>query len=87
MANLLRDLNVQVRINGKAIVHDEEPQIVDIKLLNLDVTSLMAFISSLTCESCNWEFDQNILTEQAVRESLCSTKKFLDDLFQGMQNK
>lgn len=47
----------------------------------------MAFISSLTCESCNWEFDQNILTEQAVRESLFSTKKFLDDLFQGMQNK
>lgn len=69
-----------------AVVH-EESQFVDIKLLNVDVTTLMAFVSSLTCESCNWEFDLNILTEQAACESLASTKEFLDNLFQGIQNK
>lgn len=85
MKNSLRDLKIEVRINGKAVVH-EESQLVDIKLLNLDVTTLMAFVSSLTCESYDWEFDQEILTEQAVRESFASTKEFLDDLFHGIQN-
>lgn len=79
-------MNIEVRINGKAVSH-EESQFIDIKLLNLDVTTLMAFVSSLTCESCDWEFNQKILTEQAVQESLASTKEFLDDLFQGIQSK
>lgn len=82
LENSLRDLNIEVRVDGKAVVH-KESQIGDIKLLNLDVTTLMAFVSSLTCESCDWEFDQEILTEQAIRESLSSTKEFLDDLFRG----
>lgn len=44
---------------------------------------MMAFVSSLTCESCNFAFDQPILTQQAERESICPTKKYLDKLFQG----
>lgn len=86
MENSLQDLNIEVRINGKAVVH-EDSHFVDIRILNLDVTTLMAFVSSLTCESCDWEFDQKVLTEQAIRESLASTKEFLDDLFQGIRNK
>lgn len=51
--------------------------------LNLDVTTMMAFVSALTCESCDWNFTQQILSEQAQRERLASTKAFLDKLFQG----
>lgn len=86
MENSLRDLNIEVRINGRAVNH-QKSQVVDIKLLNLDVTTLMAFVSSLTCECCDYEFDLEILSQQAVRESLVSTKEFLDDLFQGIGNK
>lgn len=55
----------------------------NIKTLNLDVTTMMAYISALTCESYDWEFDQQILNEQAMRESLSSTKEFLDKQFEG----
>lgn len=79
----LGELNIEVRIDGKAVLASHEQEFVDIKTLNLDVTTMMASISSLTCESFDWEFDQSILTEQAIQESLSSTKVFLDELFKG----
>lgn len=75
-------MRIDVRINGKSRVEMEELT-GTISKLNLDVTTMMAFVSSLTCESCNWKFTQPILSEQAQRERLASTKTFLDELFQG----
>lgn len=80
----MNELNIEVRINGQSQKHapsNESAQ--DISKLNLDVTTMMAYVSSLTCESCNWEFDQPILNEQAIQESLQPTKNYLDELFQG----
>lgn len=54
-----------------------------ITTLNLDVTAIMAFVSSLTCESCDYQFTHSVLNEQAAKESISSTKQFLDDLFEG----
>lgn len=53
--------------------------------LNLDVTSMMAFVSNMTCETCNITFKQKILNDQASRERLKSTRAILDQLFQGTE--
>lgn len=75
-------MNIVVRINGKSKM--ESPMSSDtISKLNLDVTTMMAFVSALTCDSCKWKFTQPILADQAKRESLSSTKTFLDEIFQG----
>lgn len=84
LENSLRDLNIVVRINGKSNSFEDQPVQSNNDKLNLDVTALMAFVSALTCESCNFVFQQPILTEQAQSESLSSTKEFLDQTFQGI---
>lgn len=81
----LTKMQITVRINGK--IQDELVEAVEkneiTTKLNLDVTTMMAFVSNLTCESCDWLFSQPILNEQACRERKISTKLFLDELFQG----
>ncbi|XP_055305654.1 UPF0415 protein C7orf25 homolog isoform X2 [Sitodiplosis mosellana] len=86
LANSLEELHIDVRIDGtnKSSGEMNEPIGVNSKL-NLDVTTMMAFVSALTCESCDWEFTQKILSEQAHRERSTSTKTFLDELFQGKE--
>lgn len=79
----LNELGIEVRINGEfksKQTHDDE---CNITKLNLDVTTIMAYISSLTCGNYNWEFNEPILTEQAIKESLNPVKIHLDELFQG----
>lgn len=77
------ELHIVVRVNGKSInvIHDYTEN--NLCNINLDVTAMMAYCSSLTCESCNWKFKQPILTDQAKREQLNSTKKLLNEIFQG----
>ncbi|XP_031632321.1 UPF0415 protein C7orf25 homolog [Contarinia nasturtii] len=80
----LENLNIIVRIDGSS--RNEISQSVDtISKLNLDVTAMMAFVSSLTCESSMWEFNQPILSEQAQAERRSSTKAFLDKVFEGKE--
>lgn len=52
----------------------------------MDVTAMMAYVSSLTCESYDYEFKHNVLNEQAAKEATASTKQFLDDLFKGRRS-
>lgn len=75
-------MHIEVRVDGKSRCEINEPT-GSISTLNLDVTTMMAFVSALTCESCDWQFSQPILSEQAQRERLASTKAFLDRLFLG----
>lgn len=75
-------MHIEVRVDGKSRSEINEPT-GTISTLNLDVTTMMAFVSALTCESCDWQFSQPILSEQAQRERLASTKAFLDELFHG----
>lgn len=76
-------MQIVVRINGKTINDIAGQNEMNSCRVNLDVTAMMAYCSSLTCESCNWKFKQPILTDQAKREQSKSTKKFLVTLFQG----
>lgn len=69
-----------MRINGNGDLLAESEEI---NKLNLDVSTMMAFISNMTCEICDITFSQKILNDQARREQLVSTKAFLDELFQG----
>lgn len=79
-------MEISVRVDGKDLMENQSVQVYEpqITTLNLDVTTMMAFVSSMTCESCNFSFSQPILDEQARRERLVPTKKILDEIFKGM---
>lgn len=84
-SSLQEIFNIEVRINGKPQQLDTENKTdQNIKKLNLDVTTLMSCVSSLTCEPCKVTFDQPILMDQVRREALRPTKLILDKLFEGM---
>lgn len=51
--------------------------------LNLDVTTMLAFISAMTNGSSNWEYQEPILTEQALWERQSPVKTVLDRIFDG----
>lgn len=53
------------------------------KIFNLDVTTIMAYVSALTNGSYHWIFTQPILTEQAIRENECHVKEFLEEIFKN----
>lgn len=75
-------MGIEVRINGESQVSLEEPK--EISKLNLDVTSLIAYVSAQTNGSNNWQFTDPCLTEQAARERTQSVKMFLDSTFAGI---
>lgn len=74
-----------MRINGKFVNKTITSEVSEKKpgKINLDVTAMMAYCSSLTSECNDATFREPILTDQAKREKLCSTKTFLVKLFQG----
>lgn len=51
--------------------------------LNLDVTTMLAYISAMTNGSNNWEYQEPILTEQALWERQNPVKAELDRVFAG----
>ncbi|XP_071454940.1 UPF0415 protein C7orf25 homolog [Hetaerina americana] len=53
--------------------------------LNLDVTTLLAYVSALTNGGCNWNYKQPILREQAAQEMKHPVKPVLEALFEGKQ--
>lgn len=81
----LTELGIIVRINGVEenceVIETEILDTNEEKLLNLDVTTIMAYVSALTNGSYNWKFTQPILTEQAIRENKCHVKEFLEEQF------
>lgn len=52
--------------------------------LNLDVTTMLAYISAMTNGSAHWEFPEAVLTEQALWERQSPVKTVLDSVFEGM---
>lgn len=63
------NMQIIVRIVGDGELQSESNNIVK---LNLDVSTLMAYTSNMTCENCNSTFKQKILNDQAIRERLAS---------------
>lgn len=51
--------------------------------LNLDVTTMLAYVSAMTNGSSNWEYQEPILTEQASWERKNPVKKLLNAIFKG----
>lgn len=83
----LEQINISVRINGRRKEYNVETtdSVVFMNKLNLDVTTMMAFVSNLTCETCDCSFKEPILKEQAQREKIAPTKRFLDQTFDGKE--
>lgn len=51
--------------------------------LNLDVTTLLAYVSAMTNGSASWQYAEAILTEQAICERQKPVKATLDKIFDG----
>ncbi|XP_077286729.1 UPF0415 protein C7orf25 homolog [Arctopsyche grandis] len=60
-----------------------ENQITEVDTLNLDVTTMMAYVSNLTNGHCNFVFKQPLLSQQAAWEAQRPVKPDLERLFQG----
>lgn len=52
--------------------------------LNLDVTAMMAYVSSSTNGGCYATIDSVILADQAKREQSHHVKEMLDNIFEGL---
>ncbi|KAI8128122.1 hypothetical protein FF38_08146 [Lucilia cuprina] len=55
--------------------------LINVSTLNLDITTMLAYISNVCNGGCNWIFQEPILTEQAEKERECPLKPILDKLF------
>ncbi|CAG9559848.1 unnamed protein product [Danaus chrysippus] len=55
----------------------------DLNILNLDVTAMMAYVSNMTNGSCNYIFQQPVLTQQAEWEAERPVKPILEKLFEN----
>lgn len=62
-------------------------ELLNIDTLNLDITSMLAYVSSLTNGSNCWDFNEPILNQQAEWEVQSPVKPILDKLFEGTLNK
>lgn len=55
----------------------------NVNRLNLDVTTLLAYVSAMTNGSASWQYAEAILTEQAICERKKPVKATLDKIFDG----
>lgn len=69
--------------NNKAQDLNDFDAIQKVSTLNLDVTTLLAYVSAMTNGSSNWEYQEQILTEQASCERKNPVKKVLNTIFKG----
>lgn len=59
----------------------------DICKVNLDVSAMLAYVSSVTNGSCDkYEFSVPVLSQQAKWECLRPQKPILDDFFKGLNS-
>lgn len=77
-------MGIHVRINGQSVATDNYG-IENISKLNLDITTLLTYVSSQANGSANWEFKELLLNEQVCNERRNPVKPFLDSLFEGMR--
>uniref|UniRef100_A0A1B0A5B3 DUF1308 domain-containing protein n=1 Tax=Glossina pallidipes TaxID=7398 RepID=A0A1B0A5B3_GLOPL len=86
--NIESDLAEDLIKEGIEIASLEQPSdaadasdLSNVSTLNLDVTTLLAYISNVCNGSCYWKFQEPILTEQAEKERDTPLKPILDKLF------
>lgn len=76
----LEEIGVEVRsINGVHVRNEDTSQGIDV--LNLDVTTLIAYTSNLTNGYSHCEFGEHILNQQAEMERKNPVKSVLDKIF------
>lgn len=56
----------------------------DVEILNLDISTMLAYISELSNGGYNWIFKEKILTKQAENERKNPVKIILDKIFEGL---
>lgn len=82
LEEVLTDIGVEVAIIGD--IQNPLPTNDDsIDVLNLDVTTLIAYVSNLTNGSCDCKFGDHILDQQAEMERRHHVKPILDKLFEN----
>uniref|UniRef100_A0A182RE06 DUF1308 domain-containing protein n=1 Tax=Anopheles funestus TaxID=62324 RepID=A0A182RE06_ANOFN len=85
---LTEDLDEQTRndetaASGSSALQSPTNPKDEIRLLNVDVTTLIAYCSAMTNGSARWEFKQPLLSEQARWEQDKPVKPVLERLFEG----
>jgi len=65
-------------MEGPSSFNDEKSEV-----LNLDITAMVAYVSALTNGEAQFNFKEDILSDQASRERSNPAKPFLDQLFEG----
>lgn len=81
----MTEKGIHVRINGQSNITEKSGN-EKITKLNLDITTLLTYVSAQTNGNAHWEFEEKLLTEQAIKERQNPVKPFLDELFEGMKN-
>ena len=69
---------------GVDLAEEQTTDMANVSTLNLDITTLLGYVSSVCNGSCNWIFQEAILTEQAEKERQTPLKPLLDKLFIGI---
>lgn len=80
------DLEKKGIILGRKYKENQHRDIQDLSSvdrLNLDVTTMLAYVSELTNGGAHKQYKEGLLNEQAVIERQNPTKPFLDELFRG----
>lgn len=83
LVNALTEKGVDVRIDGQSNVAVASEIVHEITTLNLDITTLLTYVSAQANGHANWEFEEPLLNEQASKERRNPVKPFLDSLFEG----
>lgn len=79
----LQEIGVEIASIAEPSECDDSADISNVSTLNIDITTLLAYISNVCNGSCNWSFREGILTEQAEKERQTPLKPVLDNLFKG----
>lgn len=79
----LQEIGVEIASIAEPFECDESADITNVSTLNIDITTLLAYISNVCNGNCNWIFREGILTEQAEKERQAPLKPVLDNLFKG----
>nr|XP_036224889.1 UPF0415 protein C7orf25 homolog isoform X1 [Bactrocera oleae] len=79
----LQEIGVEIASIAEPSESDDGADISNVTTLNIDITTLLAYISNVCNGSCNWLFREGILTEQAEKERQTPLKPVLDNLIKG----
>ncbi|XP_041971283.1 UPF0415 protein C7orf25 homolog [Aricia agestis] len=77
------ELDIGIRLEESEIIANNVEEHVGIDTLNLDVTTMMAYVSNMTNGHCYYVFKQDVLTQQSHWEAQRPVKPVLQELFKG----